>query len=538
MRENNFRNATYATIKGIEKILKRGSVVTTRGSEVSELRNHISIIERPQERVIILPHRRNNIFSTIAETIWVLGGRSDMKYLSHYLPRAQEFSDDGETWHGGYGPRLRRWGQVDQLSEVRRLITEESSTRRAVINLFNPETDYINGKDIPCNNWLHFLARDDRLHLNIALRSNDVIWGFSGINAFEWSVLHEMMSYWTATRPGQETFFASSFHLYPRHYVTARKMIDDFSGCTCYDFGLSGAPFKTSWSDFDDTLKIWFEIEANIRHDPDEKLDFGSCMPDPFLLDCLNMLRLYNGFRKGWGPERIGKELSSMPETDFTAAAYEFFGRANKGLLEQIAQPNIRAFFAHRKVQEQRDNGSDGGLSTGALIVRLHREKDAAYGKSWKKRGEQISILANIARKIDRLEVFMTHGSELEDETIFDTAVDLFVYLIKYRLFLLEGLPLEEEKSLPANAKRPLSDFAENFDLLVHGYSFQLHSDPFITTVRKISKLFEEIYAVAPLLDDSARLHRLCLAVEMAELAERLIGSLRIRNSTVRNLAA
>src|SRR5260370_15928262 len=37
-------------------------------------------------------------------------------------------------------------------------------------------------------------------------------------------------------------------------------------------------------------------------------------------------------------------------------------------------------------------------------VARLHRAKDAVYRDAWKRRGEVISILANIARKVDRLE--------------------------------------------------------------------------------------------------------------------------------------
>jgi len=63
-------------------------------------------------------------------------------------------------------------------------------------------------------------------------------------------------------------------------------------------------------------------------------------------------------------------------------------------------------------------------------VVQLHETKHAAYGDSWKRRGEQLGILANVARKADRL------GSTDEYETALDTAVDLFVYLVKYQLWL------------------------------------------------------------------------------------------------------
>lgn len=64
-------------------------------------------------------------------------------------------------------------------------------------------------------------------------------------------------------------------------------------------------------------------------------------------------------------------------------------------------------------------------------ICSLHDEKHAAYGDSWKRRGEMLGIMANIARKIDRL-----GKGETSDETSADTAADLMVYLAKYRVWL------------------------------------------------------------------------------------------------------
>src|SRR5690606_33318054 len=69
-----------------------------------------------------------------------------------------------------------------------------------------------------------------------------------------------------------------------------------------------------------------------------------------------------------------------------------------------------------------------------AYVNKLHAEKHAAYGDSWKRRGEYM-ILANIARKVDRLE----GGAETADETQTDTAIDLLVYLAKYRCWILSG---------------------------------------------------------------------------------------------------
>ncbi len=108
----------------------------------------------------------------------------------------------------GTVPRLRNWkGGVDQVAQVRELLAASPDSRRAVISLFDPEIDFQDSKDIPCNNWLHFLVRDGRLHLNVAARSTDIWFGFSAINGFEWSVLLEMMARWLKLDVGTDLFY-------------------------------------------------------------------------------------------------------------------------------------------------------------------------------------------------------------------------------------------------------------------------------------------------------------------------------------------
>ena len=116
------RNVTYALHDGLQRILQSGEVIVVRGSEVKELRPHTIHVERPLERLYVVPHRNNNIFAAIAEVLWVVAGRNDVAFLVPYLKRAPEFSDDGTTWRAAYGPRLRNWHGVDQFQEVARLI--------------------------------------------------------------------------------------------------------------------------------------------------------------------------------------------------------------------------------------------------------------------------------------------------------------------------------------------------------------------------------------------------------------------------------
>lgn len=73
-----------------------------------------------------------------------------------------------------------------------------------------------------------------------------------------------------------------------------------------------------------------------------------------------------------------------------------------------------------------------------AALKRLHRAKDAAYGNAWKKRGEVIGVMANIARKVDRLDAVIAGAPPTQDESLFDTAADLLVYSLKYQAYLAD----------------------------------------------------------------------------------------------------
>lgn len=342
-----YRNATYALVAGLNELLTNGERLNVRGSEILELRNHISVLRRPRERCIITPKRNNNIFATIAETVWVMAGRNDLAYLAHYLPRAGDFSDDGATWRAGYGPRLRSWHGIDQLSEVVRLLRSELSTRRAVMAIFDPAIDYQDSKDIPCNNWLDWLVRNGNLHLTVALRSNDAVWGFSGINSFEWSVLQEMLAHWIGAEVGDATFLASSFHLYTHHEARAGDMVKSFPDTTWYDYGATAPKFATEFEKFDDMLERWFAIESRLRAVPEACDAEISRFPDPLYRQFLAMLQLYNGMKRKWNDHQVAQCLMQLPENDLTAAAYEYISRQRPSVMPRIdAHPTIHRWLA------------------------------------------------------------------------------------------------------------------------------------------------------------------------------------------------
>jgi len=264
----------------------------------------------------------------------------------------------------------------------------------------------------------------------------------------------------------------------------------------------------------------WFELEAEIRRNPNTVTRLDYYIEDQFLNSSLEMLRLYNGAASGWGEGRILAELAKMPATDLTVAAYEYFGRKYPEILETISNPLISEFFVRYKSPVL----STGAASSEQLLTAiksLHKRKDEAYGSAWKKRGEFTSVLSNIARKVDRLAHFDLKGTELTDESVFDTTVDLFIYATKYILFLLERPGVRWQESLPKQSPVPFSDHVVNFDWLVDNMLHRGGENALIKeTISQIIGAFEEMHDLA---GSSSSIDRFKRAVKFRDLSFTLV---------------
>lgn len=433
-----------------------GDEIGSRAGRTHEL-THIGItLEQPLNREILLSHRKPNLAAQIAETAWVLAGRDDIDWLEHYLPRARDFSDDGKRWRAGYGARLRTWDDhgsprtVDQWRWLVKHLQEDRASRRAVMSIWDPAIDTEPGIDIPCNDWLSFLSRNGRLDLHVALRSNDVIWGWSGINQFEWSVLLEVTAGLVGAMPGSLHFSTTSFHIYDHHWAKSAKIREGGvapSAMPSPRFDANTLPSKDV-DGFDSVMSAWFVLEQEIRTGAPVSDEMIDAFPEPMLRSWLRVLRwwwtgenaalqplrgtrlqLAAGYsvqppKRDRGVEevlRVATNFIKTGKTDQVRAALRQFG------VERVSDlPSNRAeeFLTALENQPQGSPFIQG-------VIALHDAKDAAYGASWKRRGEMLGIMANIARKIDRL-----GNGETADETSADTAVDLFVYLAKYRAWL------------------------------------------------------------------------------------------------------
>lgn len=320
-----YASISAAFLGELREILTSGEIIDVRGSRTRELVPRALEISESRERYLAVAGRNNNVFAQIAESMWVIAGRNDLEYLAPYLPRAPEFSDDGTTWRGGYGPRLRDWNGIDQVEQILRLLLEEPGSRRAVIGIYDPDRDFVESRDVPCNNWLHFMVRDDKVELHAVARSTDIWWGFSGINIFEWSLLLEMVAYWLGREPGRLVFFTSSMHLYERHFTRGSRVVQaaTLGASRKHDH----PKFGTQWTDLPRVLSEWMRVEREIR----AGADFAACgsrISDPLLESYARMIGLYWEWRRGAALDDLDRGIAALGWPVLQNAAREYFTRA------------------------------------------------------------------------------------------------------------------------------------------------------------------------------------------------------------------
>lgn len=392
----------------LNSLLEEGHTVDSRNGKTQEIlmaRVHLS--DPHQNPYSTNLGRKASLPAQIAETVWLLSGRNDIKFIEPFLPRAKDFSDDGVTWRGAYGPRIRNWGGVDQLRNVVDALNLDQGSRRAVINIFDPAVDFQETKDVPCNNWLSFAVRNGKLHTHVAVRSNDAFWGLSGINAFEWTFLSQVVAFLTKTHPGSLTFSTTSLHLYEHHWDRARRVVraaesDEMDSSNQSQVLEHRNPIlvphpKARWAEFHRGLRL---LETFLQSNLDANALVDALTNQPFALFAEWAKAVHD-----WAHDEKELENSSMDMNLLTAL--ERSPRKRRAKEEPAINDNFTQF-----------------------IDLLHREKNNVYGDSWRRRGEMLGILANIARKVDRL------GKPGAGDNELDTTVDLLLYLVKYQLWL------------------------------------------------------------------------------------------------------
>jgi thymidylate synthase len=285
---------------GIAKILLENGVVrTTREEKCWELPAPIMIkIKNPQSRWVTIPERKWNVFLPYAESLWLALGQNDLNMIKYYLPKMEDFSDDGEFLRGGYGPRLRCYNgnatdykisrnrnniafenrEIDQFYYITESFKRDPNTRQAIITIGDPAKDCfdINNnikktKDFPCTRSLQFMKnnKNNKLDLIVHLRSNDFIWGATAVNIFNYTFMQEYMAQILNLEIGDYYHIVSNMHYYEYHKELIQKIA---SVKNCMDEYFDYKKTFNSLEEFDALLQKFGLWEQELRTGKTHKL--------------------------------------------------------------------------------------------------------------------------------------------------------------------------------------------------------------------------------------------------------------------------
>ena len=196
-----------------ERVLKDGAHISATKGANTELTGVSLELQNPRAR-LSRTETKGTVFSCFGEALWYLAGSRDLNFIEYYLPGYDEFSDDGKTVYGAYGPRLiNKDDSIPQISNVVRLLKQKRTTRQAVIQLFDARDIIGKHADIPCTCALQFLIRRNKLHMFTFMRSNDAFRGLPH-DIFSFTFLQEIVARMVGADLGRYWHAASSLHLY------------------------------------------------------------------------------------------------------------------------------------------------------------------------------------------------------------------------------------------------------------------------------------------------------------------------------------
>lgn len=209
-------SVTFASIyKDMSEYFKNNYDVTfeTRGSQMArEMINANLDIPVTEPGVSFFSHPTHRVVPirfVLAEMCAILAGRNDIAVMESYNKGIRKYSNDGITLGASYGEKLE-----GQLAAVLLKLQKDLRTRQAVCSILQKfEVVNMELTHIPCNVFLQFFVRDEKMHLIVTSRSSDFVTGFS-IDTIHWQLLLMYMANSLLLSCGNVHYNIGSLHVY------------------------------------------------------------------------------------------------------------------------------------------------------------------------------------------------------------------------------------------------------------------------------------------------------------------------------------
>lgn len=228
----------------LQHLMTSGFEAHPRGTITKELLNYNISLFNPRNRIINFKDRKTNLKYLLGELVWYFSGSNDPAGILPYSKFWDSIRNPDGTINSNYGYRMfghHKESEVDrdgdaptsQWNAVIDILQKDKDSRQALMNIHLPADRWIGNKDVPCTLTLQFFIREDRLHMIVNMRSNDIVLGFTN-DVFQFTMLQECMALelrktYPSLDMGHYYHNAGSMHIYDRHFEMAGKIIADES---------------------------------------------------------------------------------------------------------------------------------------------------------------------------------------------------------------------------------------------------------------------------------------------------------------------
>src|ERR1700721_1782867 len=284
-------------------LLKSKSRIEPSRGAATELGGVLRKISNPRAR-LSRTEGRGLLFSCLGELLWYLAKSNSLRFITHYVSKYSEESDDGRTLYGAYGPRLFKMRGVNQVQNVVRLLQSNPDSRRAVIQLFDGADIEKRHKEIPCTCTLQFMVRRRRLWMFTSMRSNDAFLGLPH-DVFAFTMLQEIIARTLGFELGEYKHAVGSLHLYESDRRRAQSVASE--GWQTTTLPMPAMPLGDPWSSIRKVLKA----ESAIRRHPETNI--GKLGFDDYWGDIVRLLEIYGNYKDKKSQEiaRLKGEMSN-----------------------------------------------------------------------------------------------------------------------------------------------------------------------------------------------------------------------------------
>jgi thymidylate synthase len=177
----------------------------------------------------LLTTKKVNFNNALTEILWILKGRTDLKYLTdngvnYWTPNYEASGRTDGTLGKVYGYQWRNFNGVDQLYNLLKNIKKNPSSRRLMVNAWNP-ADLNDMALPPCHYGFQVYINNNKLDLMWQQRSVDIFLGLPYDIAMYGLLLH-MLAKGFNYRPGQLIAQLGDCHLYNNHLEQAKIQIE------------------------------------------------------------------------------------------------------------------------------------------------------------------------------------------------------------------------------------------------------------------------------------------------------------------------